>query len=118
VQNEYIYGNRTDCEGKGTQSAQNAGYRLWHYCDESAQQIFSAYSDPDQDRILIALQKAGANGLTRTEIGNLFGHGKPAKDISLALTRLMRSGLVTYREDKTGGRPVARWWALETAAEL
>jgi hypothetical protein len=102
-----------------TQSAQNAAYAAWRYCDQSAQQIFSANSDPDQDRILLALQKAERKGLTRSEIRDLFGNKRLASDIALALTRLMRAGLVTFRSgEKTGGRPAERWWVLETGADL
>jgi hypothetical protein len=101
-----------------TKSAQNAAYAAWHYCDQSAQRIFSAKSDPDQDRILLALQKAGRKGMTRSEIRDLFGNKKPAEEIALALTRLARAGLAFDRDDKTGGRPAKRWWVLETGADL
>jgi hypothetical protein len=100
-----------------TLTVQDAAAEAWRYCDESARQIFSWYTDPDQDRILRALQQAGPKGLTRTEIRDLWPNkDKPAKEIQAALTGLARGGLANFKSEPSGGRPTERWWALETVA--
>jgi len=50
-----------------------AALALWDYCARSARYIFgAALGDPTADRILVALREAGASGLSRTQIRDLF----------------------------------------------
>jgi hypothetical protein len=51
----------------------NAAVAVWEYCDASARYIWGdTIGDPIADEILRSLRQAGATGMTRTEISNLF----------------------------------------------
>jgi DNA-binding NtrC family response regulator len=63
--------------------------------------------------ILDALKKA-PNGLTRSEISGLFARHRPAEEIARALTALAERSLIGLDRTKTAGRPVERWFALES----
>jgi hypothetical protein len=70
-----------------------AALAFWRYCEASARFIFGdALGDPIADTILTALRQQGSDGLTRTEISNLFGRNKTADQISVALQTLMKHG--------------------------
>jgi Protein of unknown function (DUF3987) len=87
---------------------------MWRYCYDSARYIFDdSLGDSTADAILAAL-KAADNGLTRTEIRDLFGSNKPAADITRALSMLAEYGKAVRRESRNsnGGRPVECWSAL------
>lgn len=90
-----------------------AALAVWGYCEASARFIFGeALGDPTADTILRALRQA-ANGLTRTEISDLFGRNRRASDISRALGRLHGASLAICLPDTgTGGRPAERWYAV------
>jgi hypothetical protein len=63
------------------------------------------------DNILEALRAAGSDGLTRTEIRDLFVRHKSAERINQALGDLLRLGRVRKTREPTGGRPTERWFA-------
>jgi Protein of unknown function (DUF3987)/Bifunctional DNA primase/polymerase, N-terminal len=89
-----------------------AALALWEYAEESAQYIFGdATGDLVADNILEALRAAGSDGLTRTEIRDLFGRHKSAERINQALGELLRLGRVRKTSEQTGGRPTERWFA-------
>jgi hypothetical protein len=90
-----------------------AGIAVWEYAEHSACFIFGdALGDPVADEILRALQGAGPNGLTRTELHGLFGRHRGTTDIGRALRVLLEHRLVTMSQDcSTGGRPAERWRA-------
>jgi hypothetical protein len=89
-----------------------AALALWEYAEASARYIFGdATGDPEADQILEALRAAGKNGMTRTEISNLFGRNKRAERISQALSLLLSLGRVRREEQETGGRKAERWFA-------
>ena len=90
-----------------------AALAVWTYCEASARFIFGdTLGDPTADTILRALRQA-TNGLTRTEISDLFGRNRRASDISRALGRLLEAGLAICLPDAaTGGRPAERWYAV------
>jgi hypothetical protein len=90
---------------------------LWRYCEDSARYIFGArLGDPTADTMLDAIRAAGAAGLTRTEISQLFDRHKSADEIVRALGVLADAGHVTVtRKMDTGGRPEERWIALAGA---
>jgi predicted ArsR family transcriptional regulator len=93
-----------------------AALALWDYCDRSALHIFGdSMGDPMADEILAAL-KRHPGGMTRTEISDMFGRHRNAKQISKALSTLQNAGKVFVESTKTKGRPVERWMA--TATEL
>jgi hypothetical protein len=90
---------------------------LWHYCEESARFIFGArLGDPAADTMLDAIRAAGAAGLTRTEISQVFDRHKPAEEIARVLCVLADAGFITVtKKSDTGGRPEERWTALAGA---
>jgi hypothetical protein len=54
-----------------------AALALWRYCEASTRFIFGdALGDPVADEILRSLRRAGADGMTRSDISNLFGRQK------------------------------------------
>lgn len=89
-----------------------AALALWSYAEESARYIFGdATGDPVADDITEALRAAGNEGLSRTEIRDLFGRHKSAERINQALGLLLKLGRVDKEQEQTGGRPTERWYA-------
>jgi hypothetical protein len=89
-----------------------AALALWDYSEQSARYIFGdATGDPVADQILNALRAAGKNGMTRTEISNLFGRNMSSERIAQALSLLHGTGRVRHKRHKTGGRQAERWYA-------
>jgi hypothetical protein len=90
-----------------------AALALWDYGEKSARYIFGdAVGDPVADQILGALCAAGQDGMTRTEISNLFKRNKSADRIARALADLLELGRVRRELDRdTGGRAAERWFA-------
>jgi len=95
-----------------------AALALWSYAERSARYVFgSALGDPVADEILAALQ-VGPDGMTRTELRELFARHKASDEVGRALGALLDDGLVRMVKEETGGRPVQRWFAChETCAE-
>jgi hypothetical protein len=88
-----------------------AALALWWYAEESARYIFGdATGDAVADDILRALQGAGGKGITRTEIRDLFGRNKKSERVNQALALLLSAGRIRREEERTGGRPVERWF--------
>ena len=70
-----------------------AALALWEYCEASAAYIFgSSLGDPVADEIERALQHAGAEGMTRTAIRDLFGRNRSGDRIGAALYLLRMKG--------------------------
>jgi hypothetical protein len=89
-----------------------AALALWEYAEESARCIFGdATGDPVADSLIEALRGAGSDGLTRTEIRDLFGRHKSAERINQALGELLRLGRARKTSEQTGGRSTQRWFA-------
>jgi hypothetical protein len=91
----------------------NAALALWHYCVGSARYIFGdLVGNPTADTILRALRAAGVNGLSRTDMVNLFGRNLSANQVDAALVALLGAGKVRRGNiKKTGGRPREMWSA-------
>jgi hypothetical protein len=90
-----------------------AALAIWEYCEASAARIFGqSLGDPVADEILRALQQAGANGLTRTAIRDLFGRHRTGDRIGAALALLMTNGHARAEERMTSGRPSEVWFAV------
>lgn len=81
---------------------------LWDYAEQSVRYIFrDRTGDNVADRILEALQ-ASTDGLTKTEIHNLFDrHVKKAR-IDEAIELLLKNKEVKINRQDTGGRPLER----------
>ena len=92
-----------------------AALAVWGYCEASCRFIFgSALGDPVADQLLSALRDQ-PEGLTRTQIRDLFGRHLHAGDLDRAFRVLSERGLVRRRQEESGGRPVERWFAVEVA---
>jgi hypothetical protein len=92
-----------------------AAVAVWEYCESSAAHIFGTLlGDPIADEILRALQ-AKPEGMTRTEIGNLFSRNQSSGRIGAALQLLATKGRAHQKERETDGRPVEVWHALRRA---
>ena len=63
------------------------------------------------DEILRALRQVGRDGMTRTEISNLFGRNRSADRIGAALGLLLQHGKARRIPRGTQGRPVEVWIA-------
>ena len=94
-----------------------AGLAIWEYAEASARYIFGdALGNPMADRILNELRVA-REGLTRTEICNIFGRHCTAQEVDFALRLLHEYGLACRTEEKTSGRPIERWFASVPTAK-
>ena len=90
-----------------------AALALWRYCEESARYIFgNSTGDPVADRINAALREAGNEGMTRTQIRDLFQRNKSADTIEKALNLLEHTGEARQETRDTGGKPEERWFAV------
>jgi hypothetical protein len=89
-----------------------AGLEVWRYCEESVRYVFgNSLGDPVADDLLRALKNA-AEGLTRTNIRDLFSKHQTAQRIGQALALLLELGKVRQQTKSTGGRPEERWFAI------
>lgn len=89
-----------------------AALALWRYCEASARYIFgNAAGDRIADELLAALREAGSEGLTRTQIRDLFNRRRSGA-IDAALTVLAETGRARFETEHTGGRPVTCWFAV------
>lgn len=103
-----------DCSAVIRREHLGAALALWKYCEDSARFIFGERTgDRIADDLLRALREAGADGLTRTDISNLFGRNVTAARISGALESLAEDGLANSRKESVehSKRPVERWFA-------
>jgi len=90
-----------------------AALGLWGYCSASAQYIFGeSTSTSVADRIHEELENAGAKGMSRTQLRDLFGRHKSSRLIDEALQELESSGRIAGREERTGGRTRTTWIAI------
>jgi hypothetical protein len=90
-----------------------AALAVWRYCEESVLYIFgAAFGDSTDERILLELKRAGAAGLTRTNIRDLFGRHVRAFEIEAALRQLVAAGKAQQKTGpSTGGRRCEVWAA-------
>jgi hypothetical protein len=89
-----------------------AALAVWRYCSHSAHYIFGgALGDRVSDKLLKAL-RAKREGMSRTEVRNLFKRNLDAEKIARALEFLARHHLAACSTEKTEGRPIERWSAL------
>lgn len=87
-----------------------AALEIWRYCEASAKFIFGDRTgDPIADLIMAELRK-DAEGLSRTQISDLFAGNKSKSAIEFALRTLAMSGAISRTSVSSGkGRPVERW---------
>ena len=93
----------------------NAALELWRFCEDSARFIFGdALGNPLADAIVRALRQT-SEGMTRTQIRDLFGRNRNAREIERALRILAEQGVAYPRHKQTEGRPTERWFAAVPA---
>jgi hypothetical protein len=88
-----------------------AALALWRYCEASARHIFG---DPIADNILRGLRNA-PDGMTRTQISELFGRNLAAAKIGAALGVLAAQGKAKCEVEapgENGGKPSEIWAAV------
>ena len=87
-----------------------AALAVWRYSLDSARWIFGdSLGDPTADEIW-ALAKDRPQGVTRSEVRDLFSRNKKAREIDRALTVLEEAGRLTRTSQADGrGRPAERW---------
>jgi hypothetical protein len=90
-----------------------AALALWEYAEASAWFAFGdALGDPIADTILRTLRQR-QDGMTQTEISNLFAGHQPADRIRKAEADLQGMGLIEFRKEPTAGRSRERWMAKQ-----
>jgi len=86
-----------------------AALALWDYCEASVRTIFgNATGDEVAETIYQGLRR-NPDGLSRTQISELFGRNKPASRIDSALSLLLKNGMAAPVTEATGGAPRERW---------
>jgi hypothetical protein len=91
-----------------------AGLAVWQYAEQSARYIFgSAPGDPVADETLQALRQRHPDGLSRTDIRDLFSRHQKSKRMNEALGMLADNGLARREKLQSGtGRPREMWFAF------
>jgi hypothetical protein len=106
-----------DCSDTVSLSHLEAALAVWRYSLDSARWIFGdSLGDPTADEIW-TLAKDRPNGVTRTEVRDLFSRNKKAREIDRALTVLEEAGRLRRAESTDGrGRPAESWIPATAAA--
>lgn len=92
----------------------NAALALWDYSFASARYIFGdATGNAVADRIREALKSADQDGMTRTEIRDLFSRHESSEKISRALAQLLALGIAERRMVASDGRRIEVWTATK-----
>jgi hypothetical protein len=88
-----------------------SGLALWDYAARSAAWATGgATGDPLAEQIHAALT-ASPDGLTRTQLRDLFNRNQPAARVDAALAALAQAGRTQRRRQHTAGRPAEIWAA-------
>ena len=99
-----------DCEREISEPHLRAALEVWRYCDDSVRFVFgSTTGNKTLDRILAALHEAGAAGLTRSQICDLFHRNKPQLEIENALGVLKAQERAVKRIEPGRHQSVERW---------
>src|SRR5262249_46059285 len=89
-----------------------AALAVWKYCERSCRFIFGErLGFPLADRILDALRRS-PDGMTRTDISDLFKRHQTATSIDSALELLEQHSFAERTREESGGRPIERWFAI------
>jgi hypothetical protein len=86
---------------------------VWEYAEESARYIFGdAIGDADADKVLEEL-KGCEEGMTRTEVRDLFGRNRSGEELDRIMGVLTQAGRVRVTKHRENGskKPVERWYA-------
>jgi len=101
-----------DCSNVIRLAHLEAALAFWRYAEDSARFIFGdAMGDPLADEVLRLLRESSPDGLTRTDLYNLFGRNRKGSEISASLSLLAEHGLAYNQIEPTEGRKAERWFA-------
>lgn len=90
-----------------------AALAVWQYAEDSTRFIFgSRLGDPMADMILDAL-RSRRDGMTQSEIRDLFGRNAKAEAYNARLEMLMSQGFIRCEREQTEGRSSIRWFAVQ-----
>jgi hypothetical protein len=93
-----------------------SAYAVWGYCEDSALYLFGdQLGDADADKLLDAL-RGSPEGMSRTQIRDLFGRNKKPEELQRILDVLESAGKAYVTKEKAagmgaGGRPAEVWRA-------
>jgi hypothetical protein len=106
-----------DCSEQISLPHLEAALAVWRYSLDSASWIFGdTLGDPTADEIW-TLAKDRPNGITRTEVRDLFSRNKKAREIDRALAVLEEAGRLRRAAANDGrGRPAETWVRSSRAA--
>jgi len=106
------------CDGAATITVGHlrSGLALWDYAAASITwATTTASADPLAERIHAAL-RSSTDGLTRTQLRDLFNRNHPAARVDAALEHLAHTGKAQRHRQSTAGRPVEIWAAIPPPA--
>jgi hypothetical protein len=108
-----------DCSAEIRREHLEAALAVWRYAEDSCRYIFGdSLGDPTADEILRAL-RASRDGLTRTDIRDLFSRNRPEAEITRALNLLLEYRVArVLPADEKRGRPPERWIACEARYDI
>jgi hypothetical protein len=86
-----------------------AALALWEHCELSRRYIFGATSGDTATDTILGAQRLAPDGLTRTQIGTLFGANILSAQINEALGALEARGKITSYLVPTAGRRAEVW---------
>jgi hypothetical protein len=90
----------------------DAALAVWGYCEESAVAVFGdSLGDDVADEILRTLRQV--DGMSRTQISDLFGRNRSSARIGIALGLLVSRGLARSETTETSGRSAETWFAVK-----
>jgi hypothetical protein len=102
-----------DCSYEIRRTHVESALAVWEYAEESARYIFGdAIGDADADKVLEEL-KAREEGMTRTEVRDLFGRNRSGEELDRVMEVLAEAGRIRVSKHREGGskKPVERWHA-------
>jgi hypothetical protein len=89
-----------------------AALAVWQYSEDSSRYIFGErLENLTAEKILTELKEKGENGLTRTEIRDLFDRHISNDKLNAALAFLLEHRLAEPRKEATKGKPKEVWFA-------
>jgi 5S rRNA maturation endonuclease (ribonuclease M5) len=109
-----------DCSDVITPAHLRAALAVWNYCEQSARWIFGeSLGDRVSDRVLDELRCAGADGLTRSALRDVFAKNITTAKLDAALALLHRFKFAFWRtESRQGvGRPSTVWRAVKDTSQ-
>lgn len=89
-----------------------AAIAIWEYCESSARYVFGeSTGDKVADKILNEV-KLSQDGITRTNIRDLFNKNESKTNIENALELLKSHNLIAKTKEPSVGKPIERWHYL------